>query len=197
MRGLQREGIHPYLESGSTAPGLFALSANRYMHTFGTDRRVLAKVAVKNHANGALNPKAHFQTKVTEEQVLNAQVIAYPFGLYDCCPTTDGAAAAILCRADLASKFRKELILVRGSGLAVMSGKPFLDPTVDYLGFPSILPRPRNRLTRRQESAIPSNRWISARSTTVSRGPRSRITRTLDSAKKAKARDLLRKAAVR
>jgi acetyl-CoA C-acetyltransferase len=137
VRGLQREGIHPYLESGSTAPGLFALSANRYMHTFGTDRRTLAKVAVKNHANGALNPKAHFQTKVTEEQVLKAPVIAYPFGLYDCCPTTDGAAAAILCRADLASKFRKERILVRGAGLAVMSGKPFLDPTVDYLGFPS------------------------------------------------------------
>lgn len=137
VRGLQREGIHPYLESGSTAPGLFALSANRYMHTFGLDRRVLAKVAVKNHANGALNPKAHFQTKVTEEQVLKAPLIAYPFGLFDCCPTTDGAAAAILCRADLASKFRKELILLRGSGLAVMSGKPFLDPTVDYLGFPS------------------------------------------------------------
>ncbi len=137
VRGLQREGIHPYLEAGSTAPGLFALSANRYMHTFGMDRSILAKVAVKNHANGALNPKAHFQTKVTEEQVLKAPVIAYPFGLYDCCPTTDGAAAAILCRADLASKFRKELILLRGSGLAVMSGKPFLDPTVDYLGFPS------------------------------------------------------------
>ncbi len=137
VRGLQREGIHPYLEAGSTAPGLFALSANRYMHTFGMDRSILAKVAVKNHANGALNPKAHFQTKVTEEQVLKAPVIAYPFGLYDCCPTTDGAAAAILCRADLASTFRKELILLRGSGLAVMSGKPFLDPTVDYLGFPS------------------------------------------------------------
>lgn len=137
VRGLQREGIHPYLEAGSTAPGLFALSANRYMHTFGMDRSILAKVAVKNHANGALNPKAHFQTKVTEEQVLKAPMIAYPFGLYDCCPTTDGAAAAILCRADLASKFRKELILLRGSGLAVMAGKPFLDPTVDYLGFPS------------------------------------------------------------
>lgn len=137
VRGLQREGIHPYLEAGSTAPGLFALAANRYMHTYGTDRSMLAKVAVKNHANGALNPKAHFQMAVTEEKVLKAPMIAYPFGLYDCCPTTDGAAAAILCRADLARKFRSEVITVKGSGLAVTSGKPYLDPTCDYLGFPS------------------------------------------------------------
>lgn len=137
VRGLQREGIHPYLEAGSTAPGMFAMAANRHMHTFGIDRSALAKVAVKNHANGALNSKAHFQVNVTEEQVLKAPIIAYPFGLYDCCPTTDGAAAAILCRADLASRFRGELIVLRGSGLAVGSGKPFLDPTCDYLGFPS------------------------------------------------------------
>lgn len=137
VRGLQREGIHPYLEAGSTAPGIFALAANRYMHTFSIDRRALAQVAVKNHANGALNPLAHFQIKVTEEQVLKAPVIAYPFGLYDCCPTTDGAAAAIVCRADMARSFRNELITVKGIGLAVTAGKPYLDPTCDYLGFPA------------------------------------------------------------
>jgi acetyl-CoA C-acetyltransferase len=137
VRGLQREGIHPYFEAGSTAPGIFALAANRYMHTFGMQRDTLAKVAVKNHANGALNPKAHFQMRITEEQALKAPMIAYPFGLFDCCPTTDGAAAAILCRTDLAKKFRQDFIVVRGIGLAVMSGKPYLDPTCDYLGFPS------------------------------------------------------------
>ncbi len=73
--------------------------------------------------------------QVSEEQVLKAPVIASPFGLYDCCPTTDGAAAAVVCRADLARRFRKELILVQGIGLAVMAGKPYLDPTCDYLGF--------------------------------------------------------------
>lgn len=137
VRGLQREGIHPLLEAGSTAPGMFAMAANRYMHTYGLDRKALAKVAVKNHANGALNEKAHLRMKVTEEQVLNAPVIAYPFGLFDCCPTTDGAAAAILCRADLAKKYRDDLILLRGTGLVVTHGKPYLDPTCDYLGFPS------------------------------------------------------------
>lgn len=137
VRGLRREGVHPYLDAGSTAPGVFALAANRYFHEFDIDRHVLAKVAVKNHHNGALNPKAHFQREVTEEQVLNAPIIAYPFGLYDCCPTTDGAAAAILCRADRARSFRDDPVLVKGIGLAVMTGKPYFDPTFDYIGFRS------------------------------------------------------------
>ena len=135
VRGLQREGIHPLLEAGSTAPGMFAMFANRYMHAYGLDRGVLAKVAVKNHANGALNDKAHLRMTVTEEQVLKAPMIAYPFGLFDCCPTTDGAAAAVLCRADLAKNYRDDLIVLRGAGLAVTSGKPYLDATCDYLGF--------------------------------------------------------------
>src|SRR3989304_6231156 len=64
-------------------------------------------------------------------------MIGYPFGLYDGCPTTDGAAAAVVCRADMARNFRKELITVKGIGLAVTAGKPYLDPTCDYLGFPA------------------------------------------------------------
>jgi len=137
VRGLQREGIHPLLEYGTTAPGMFALAANRYMNTYGVKRESLAKVAVKNHAAGALNPKAHFQMKVTEEQVLKAALIAYPFGLFDCCPTTDGAAAAIICSAETARALGKPLITVKGMGLAVRTGKPFLDPTCDYMGFPA------------------------------------------------------------
>jgi acetyl-CoA C-acetyltransferase len=137
VRGLQREGVHPYLEAGTTAPGMFAMAANRYFHKFGGDRRVLAKVAVKNHHNGALNPKAHLQMEVTEEQVLNAAMIAYPFGLFDCCPTTDGAAAAIICRADMARRFRPHPVFVKGVGLTVMTGKPFFDPTFEYVGFGS------------------------------------------------------------
>jgi acetyl-CoA C-acetyltransferase len=75
--------------------------------------------------------------EVTEEQVLKAPMIARPFGLFDCCPTTDGAAAAILCRADLASRFTDQPILVKGCGLAVTTGRPYFDPTFDYLGFRS------------------------------------------------------------
>src|SRR5438874_4524611 len=82
-RGLPRIG-HPLLAKGNSAPGLFALAANRYMHTFGVGRETLAKVAVKNHRNGARNEKAHLRMEVTEEQVLKAPIIAWPFGLFDC-----------------------------------------------------------------------------------------------------------------
>ena len=135
-RGLPRFG-HPLLAKGNSAPGLFALAANRYMYTFGVGREILAKVAVKNHYNGARNPKAHLRMEVTEEKVLNAPMISSPFGLFDCCPTTDGAAAAILCRADLASRFTDKPIWVKGVGLSVATGRPYFDPTFDYLGFRS------------------------------------------------------------
>jgi acetyl-CoA C-acetyltransferase len=135
-RGIPRLG-HPLLARGNTAPGLFALAANRYMHTFGLGRETLAKVAVKNHRNGAKNAKAHLRMEVTAEQVLKAPMIAWPFGLFDCCPTTDGAAAAILCRADRARGRRKAAVPVKGFGLAVATGRPYFDPTFDYLGFRS------------------------------------------------------------
>src|SRR5262249_46873502 len=135
-RGLPRFG-HPLLAKGNSAPGLFALAANRYMHTFGVGRETLAKVAVKNHANGAKNEKAHLRAEITVEQALKAPIIAWPFGLFDCCPTTDGAAAAIVCKPELAKRFRKPPILLKGAALAVETGKPYFDPTFDYLGFRS------------------------------------------------------------
>jgi len=134
-RGLVSEGNHAYQHDGSTAPGVFALAATRYLDRFGVGRDALAKVAVKNHHNGCLNPKAHFQMEVTEEQVLKAPMVAYPFGLFDCCPTTDGAAAAIICRADMARRFRDDYVLVKGLGLAVTSGRPWFQPGYDYTGF--------------------------------------------------------------
>ena len=135
-RGLPRFG-HPLLARGNSAPGLFALAANRYMHTFGLTRETLARVAVKNHRNGKQNPLAHLRTEITEEQALKAPIIAWPFGLFDCCPTTDGAAAVILCRSELAGRFKRPPIRVKGVGLAVETGRPFFDPTFDYLGFRS------------------------------------------------------------
>lgn len=135
-RGLPRFG-HPLLARGNSAPGLFALAANRYMHTFGLTRETLARVAVKNHHNGKQNPLAHLRAEITTEQALKAPIIAWPFGLFDCCPTTDGAAAVILCRSDLASRFKRPPIRVKGVGLAVETGRPFFDPTFDYLGFRS------------------------------------------------------------
>jgi acetyl-CoA C-acetyltransferase len=137
QRGLGTFGNHPVVGYGTTAPSLFAMAANRYFSTYGIDKRALAKVAMKNHHNGTMSPKAHFQMEVTEEQVINAPMICSPLGLFDCCPTTDGAAAAIICRADLAKSFRPDPIYVKGIGLAVTSGEPYLKPGFAYTGFPA------------------------------------------------------------
>jgi acetyl-CoA C-acetyltransferase len=134
-RGLSSDGEHPYQTDGLTAPGIFAMAANRYFHEFNVGREALAKVAVKNHHNGARNPKAHFQMEVSEEQVLEAPIVSWPFGLFDCCPTTDGAAAAVICRADMAHQFRSDYVLLKGLGLAVTSGRPWFDSAFDYVGF--------------------------------------------------------------
>ncbi len=71
-------------------------------------KRLLAEIAVKNHYNGSLNPKAHFHNRLTVEQVMKAPIVAWPLGLFDCCGVSDGAAAAIVTRADMARNFRAD-----------------------------------------------------------------------------------------
>lgn len=137
QRGLGTFGAHPVIGHGTTAPSLFAMAANRYFKTYGIGKEALAKVAVKNHHNGTMSPKAHFRMEVTEEQVLKAPMICSPLGLFDCCPTTDGAAAVIVCRRDIAKSFRAEPISVKGIGLSVTSGEPYLKPGFAYTGFPA------------------------------------------------------------
>ena len=133
------EKLHPIYAKGRTAPGSFAVLATRYFAEYGAGKEDLAEVAVKNHYHGSLNPKAHFRKEITKEQVLNAPPICEPFGLYDCCPTTDGAAAIILCRADLAaSRFRKkDYALIEGMGLSCTNGyiTTAFDPRFNFLGF--------------------------------------------------------------
>ncbi|MDW8044382.1 MAG: thiolase domain-containing protein [Nitrososphaerota archaeon] len=103
---------------GLTFPGLYALIATAHMHKYGTKKEQLSKIAVKNHKNAAKNPLAHFQKEITLEEAMNARMIAYPLNLYDCCPISDGAAAAILCRADLARRFTDTLIYIIASAQA-------------------------------------------------------------------------------
>jgi acetyl-CoA C-acetyltransferase len=113
------------------------LAANRYMHTFGVGRETLAKIAVKNHYNGARNPKAHLRMEVTEEKVpgrADDLVTVRPLRLL---PDHRRRAAAIVCRADIAKRYTDHPVLVKGFGLAVTTGRPYFDPTFDYLGFRS------------------------------------------------------------
>ncbi|MHC4416197.1 MAG: thiolase domain-containing protein [Planctomycetota bacterium] len=104
--------------SGVTFPGLYAMMAVAHMHKYGTTREQLASVAVKNHKNGMMNPRAQFRTQITVEGVINSTKVADPLNILDCSPITDGAAAAILVPADMARKFKKPPVRVIGSGHA-------------------------------------------------------------------------------
>ena len=104
--------------TGLTFPGVFALLAKRHMHEFGTTEEQLASVAVKNHAHGSLNPRAHFGKDVTVEEVLDSPIVADPFHLLDCCPFSDGASAVVVVNPDLAESFDGEPVDVTGVGHA-------------------------------------------------------------------------------
>jgi len=106
-----------YRLTTQTPAAVFAMMATGYFARWGLTheegKKLLAHIAVKNHHNGSLNPKAHFQREITLEQAVNAPMIAYPLGLFDCCGVSDGAAAAIITRADLAKKFRPDPIYIK------------------------------------------------------------------------------------
>src|SRR5215510_7864881 len=118
----------------ATPAGWFSLAAARYFERFGAGREDLARISVKNHHNGTLAPKSFLKREITVEDVLSARIISWPFGLYDCAAQTDGAAAAILTRADLAKGFSDDPVLVKA--VTVFAGpNPQKDPSNDFLSW--------------------------------------------------------------
>lgn len=99
------------LEPESTAPGNFALLATTYFARYGLSfqegKHMIGRISWKSHRNGALNKNAHFQREVPMETIINAPMIAWPLGLFDCCGVSDGSAAAILTTPELAKTLRK------------------------------------------------------------------------------------------
>jgi acetyl-CoA C-acetyltransferase len=107
--------------NGASFPGLFASIARAYMAKYKASEEDLASVAVKNHENGILNPKAHVRKKITIDDVLKSPMVASPLKLYDCCPFSDGASAVILCNEDFAKKSGRPFVEVIGSGRGASS----------------------------------------------------------------------------
>ncbi len=124
------------MRAGNTFASLFAMIARRHMHDFGTKKEHLAAVAVKNHANGALNPDAQMRKVITLEQALKGKPIADPLNLYDCSLISDGAAAVILAPLDRAAEFTRKP--VRVLGIAQASDFVALDQKEDITTFPAV-----------------------------------------------------------
>jgi acetyl-CoA C-acetyltransferase len=129
---------------GATFPSLYAQIATAHMAQYGTTEEQFMKVGIKNHANGALNPKAHFNVSIRDimsSRIAKAKqrggpipswtdemeflkdpsanpIVAWPMKLFDCSPITDGAACAILVAEEIARNFTDKPIYIIGTGQA-------------------------------------------------------------------------------
>ena len=95
----------------------FGMKINRYMHDHGISHETLAKVAAKAFRNGALNPNAFRRKPVPEETILGARMLNYPLTQYMFCAPDEGAAAAVLCRASIASRYTSTPVYLRAATL--------------------------------------------------------------------------------
>jgi acetyl-CoA C-acetyltransferase len=124
--GLASAGVDPRqpytsrMETLIHPPAAFSQMARRYQHQYGLSyeefKKAISLIAVKNHHNGSLNPKAQFRKEITLEKAINAPMIADPLGLFDCCGVSDGAAAAIITTPEIAKTIRDDYILVKALG---------------------------------------------------------------------------------
>ncbi len=119
-----------FLMPNVTAPGCFGMMATAYFEKYGLDpkegKEILAMISAKSHKNGVKNPKAHLRREATVEQIMKAPMIAWPLGLYDCCGVSDGAAAAIVCRADMAKNFRPDPVYIKSLQIGISSGEELM-----------------------------------------------------------------------
>ncbi len=119
-----------------SAPAAFSLLAPAYFKKYGLDpetgKKVLARIAYKNHKNGALNPKAQFRQEVPMEKILKSPIVAAPLGVMDCSGVSDGSAAAIIVRAEDAKKFKKDPIYVKALSVVCGPGHGAMHQDYDF-----------------------------------------------------------------
>ena len=117
---------------GMTFPAYYALYAVAHMNRYGTSEEDMARVAVKAHHYGAMNPLAQFQKEITLEKALSSQVVSWPLKLYDACPITDGSAAVVLASEEMAKKLSDTPVWIKGIGFSSDSAN--LSKRGDYVG---------------------------------------------------------------
>ncbi|MGV3478333.1 MAG: acetyl-CoA acetyltransferase [Sphingobium sp.] len=115
-------------QPGVTAPGSFAQFASAYAarHDLKMDtlKEAMAHISWKSHENGSRNPKAHLRKRISKDAILNAPMIAYPLGLFDCCGVSDGSACAIVTTPDMAKRLGRtgELVSIKSMQLSLSNG---------------------------------------------------------------------------
>jgi acetyl-CoA C-acetyltransferase len=122
-----------------TAPARFSLLAPAYSEKYGVPRAelkdVMTRIAWKNHYNGARNSRAAYRTEVSMDTIKAAPQVAGDLGVFDCSGVSDGAAAAIIVRAEDAYKYTDKPLFVKALSFVAGAGKGSLDPGYDYTTF--------------------------------------------------------------
>jgi acetyl-CoA C-acetyltransferase len=125
-----------------TAAAMFSMVAPAYADKFGVDpdklREAMAHVAYKNHFNGARNPRAQFRREMSREQICASPLVAGPLGILDCAGVADGAAAAIVVRAEDAHRYTDKPLYLKALSLVAGNGSGLIDPEYDYTYFPEV-----------------------------------------------------------
>jgi acetyl-CoA C-acetyltransferase len=125
-----------------TAAAMFSMVAPAYAKKYGVDpdemRTVLARIASKNHANGARNPKAQFRKEMSVEQLCGMPAVAGGLSVFDCAGVADGAAAAIVCRVEDAHRYTDKPLVVKALSFVAGNGGGLQDPSYDYTHFPEV-----------------------------------------------------------
>jgi acetyl-CoA C-acetyltransferase len=123
-----------------TAAAMFSMVAPAYAAKYGVEeealRDVLATISAKNHYNGARNPRAQFQREVSKETICASPRVAGGLGVFDCAGVADGAAAAIVVRAEDAHRYTDTPLYIKALSFAAGSGSGLIDPDYDYTHFP-------------------------------------------------------------
>ena len=110
-RGLPSEG---FVGSG-TMPAVFSQMGVEYMRKYGVTFEQFAKVAYKNHKHSTQNPYAQYQQEFSLEEIMSARMISWPNTIYMCCPTGDGAGAAVLVAADKVRQYTSRPVFLAAS----------------------------------------------------------------------------------
>jgi len=130
-------------ESPMTAPAMFALLAPAYGKKYGVDeetmKEVMSRIAYKNHANGAKNPKAQYRKEIPMDAIKASPKVAGQLGIMDCSGVSDGSAAAIVCRAEDAHRYTDKPILVKALSLVAGNSEGMMSQAYDYTTFPEVV----------------------------------------------------------
>jgi acetyl-CoA C-acetyltransferase len=126
-----------------TAPAAFSLLDPAYCRKYGVDPQVfrdaMTHVAWKNHQNGAKNPRAQFRKPVAKEKISGSPLVAGRLGVFDCSGVSDGAAAALIVRAEDAHRYTDRPMYVKGLSMVAGPGSGAADPGYDYTSFPEVV----------------------------------------------------------